>query len=592
MSLPKSEKYIGLRAVARHLKPFNRQMIILSLLGLVSAIANGFVPYVTGRFFDALINLSQGAVEQAWTLPLWSIFLGAWFITQVVANNIDWILDRVRRHTDSAMHANIIVTSFAQLFKLPMQFHNNERMTEILEVVSKVGWRVPAILRTAANFAPQFLSVLIGVVLAASINVTLAAVLGIGVLFYLLLLVSILRPIADLDHRAHKAWNQPWGDAAAAVFQIESVKQAVAEDHESATLVHKYKEAVSIWLKLERIWSNISYFQRVIVFLTQFVVFVLSIKFISEGVLTVGELVALNGYAMMFFGPFVQLGHNWQTIQNGVTTAAQAEQEIYARPTEIYEPRGGISLHEPKGKIEFDNVSFNYAPGQTVLSNLSFTISPGEVVAFVGESGVGKSTTISLISGYNFPSDGVVYIDDVDSRKLFLKDLRKHIAVVPQEVALFNETIKHNIRYGMFEATDADVARVAREAHLEEFIEGLPLKYDTVVGERGLKLSVGQKQRIAIARAILRDPKILILDEPTSALDAKTEKFITDSLERLMRGRTTFIIAHRLSTVRRADTILVFDKGRVVEMGKHNELIAKEDGVYRSLYEHQIGLHL
>jgi subfamily B ATP-binding cassette protein MsbA len=218
-------------------------------------------------------------------------------------------------------------------------------------------------------------------------------------------------------------------------------------------------------------------------------------------------------------------------------------------------------------------------------------IKPGQVIALVGESGVGKSTTISLISGYYFPTQGSVHIDGIDTRKLDLTSLRQQIGVVPQEVALFNDTLMANIRYGTFGASEADVLRAAKEAHMEDFISALPHKYETIVGERGIKLSVGQKQRVAIARAILRNPSILILDEPTSALDAQTEQIVTGALEKLMHGKTTFIIAHRLSTVRKADMVLVFQKGKIVEKGTHNELVAKEGGVYRRLYDYQIGLH-
>ena len=182
-------------------------------------------------------------------------------------------------------------------------------------------------------------------------------------------------------------------------------------------------------------------------------------------------------------------------------------------------------------------------------------------------------------------------VDGIDTRKLDLSKLRRHIAVVPQEVALFNDSIMTNIRYGSFEATEEDVLNVSKEAHMDEFISAMPDKYKTIVGERGIKLSVGQKQRVAIARAMLRKPAILILDEPTSALDAHTEKIVTEALEKLMRGRTTFIIAHRLSTVRKADVVLVFKKGKIVETGKHAELIIREGGVYKKLYDYQIGLH-
>jgi subfamily B ATP-binding cassette protein MsbA len=335
----------------------------------------------------------------------------------------------------------------------------------------------------------------------------------------------------------------------------------------------------------------VSFFQRVIVFLTQFTVFMLSVKFIADGTISVGELVALNGYALMFFGPFVSLGHSWQTIQNGLTSAGQLER-IFLEKEEIYHPEHATPLPEAKGHVVFNNVSLRYAPeSPEVLSGISFSAHPGEKVAIVGESGVGKSTIMSLVSGYYFPSSGELRVDGVVTPEWDLTELRTRIAIVPQEIALFNDTIGTNIRYGTFKASEDAIVGAAKEAHIDEFIQTLPKKYDTLVGERGIKLSVGQKQRIAIARAILRNPSILILDEPTSALDSQTEQYINASLEKLMVGRTTFIIAHRLSTVRKADKILVVKEGKVVEAGKHNELMQIENGVYRNLYELHIGLH-
>lgn len=579
-----------MRAVWRHTKPFKRELNILVLLGIISAAANGFVPFITGRFFDTLIDLSQGK-STGEHLPLWMILLGVWALIQLVANNIDWILDRLRRKVDTKVHLNIQTSGFVRLLKLPISFHKNEHVNEVIEKISKAGWRVSSILRTIIQIAPEFLSIIIGIVLAASINTTLAGILAIGVVLYVLLLVRILIPIAKIDESAHSFWSKSWGDAAEAVHQIDSVKQASSEQYETekvkASLLGKTYDS---WIKLELVWSNISFFQRMIVFITQLAVFVISVQFISKGIITVGELVAFNGYALMFFGPFVSLGHSWQTIQNGLTSAAQAE-IIFEEKTENYTPQGGVNLTSSSGAVAFQGVSFGYdANQQDVLESIDFTVAPGEIIALVGESGVGKSTLVSLISGYYFPTKGEVLVNGINTTRINLESLRTHIAVVPQEIALFNDTVMENIRYGTFNASDADVKRAAREAHLADFIELLPKKYGTLVGERGVKLSVGQKQRVAIARAILRNPSILILDEPTSALDSKTEKIITASLEKLMKGRTTFIIAHRLSTVRKADTILVFEKGKVVERGKHNELIKIENGVYRHLYEYQIGL--
>lgn len=579
-----------MKALWRHLRPFKKQLMLLSLLGVVSAFANGAIPYVTGRFFDALIAISRGESGDK-DIPLWVIFLGIWFVVQFIATNIDWVMDRMRRAADTRAHLKIQVDGFTHLFRLPLSFHKNARINEVLEQLSKTGWRVSAILASIVQIAPQFLSILIGITLAASINLLLAGILLLGVVFYVLLLLHILPQAGSIDNKAHKLWTDGWADAAAAVHQIETVKQAVSETYEEKKIVSTLLDkSFTSWYKLERIWSNINFFQRTIVFLTQSAVFIISVFLIKNGTITVGELVAINGYAVMFFGPFVQLGHNWQTFQNGLTAAAQSE-KMFLVPEEIYTPERAQKLTEFNGSVSFKNVSFAYGPNQpSVLEDISIDVQSGEIVALVGESGVGKSTFVSLISGYYFPTEGSVLIDGIDTRKQNLTELRGNIAVVPQEVALFNESIKQNIRYGVFDASEENVRAAARSAHIDTFIESLPKKYETLVGERGIKLSVGQKQRLAIARAILRNPKILILDEPTSALDSKTEQFIAGSLEQLMKSRTTFIIAHRLSTVRKANKIFVLHNGRIAEEGTHDHLIQIKDGIYRKLYEYQVGL--
>lgn len=588
----KEEMKKGLRAIWRHVRPFKKELTVLVVLGVVSALANGFVPYVTGRFFDTLIELSQGKETLVTsTLPLWMVLLVVWVLVQLVANNIDWITDRLRRRVDTSVSLGIQANGFIHLLRAPLVYHKNVHINGVMQKIGATSWRVSAIVRTVAEVAPQFLSIIIGITLAASINTFLASILVAGVLLYAALLSRMLLPIVAIDIAAHKSWNEGWDDVAQAVTQIESVKQSATEEYETNVVKEAFLvRTARLWAQMDRTWSNIGFFQRMIVLATQFAIFVFSVKFVSNGTITVGELVALNGYAMMFFGPFVSLGHSWQTIQNGLTIAGQAE-EIFNEKEENYAPEGAVTPEPFSGEVIFENVSFAYGEGQPeVLSDINLKVSAGEVVAFVGESGVGKSTAISLISGYYFPSKGRVLIDGVDTRILHLTNLRKNIAVVPQEVALFNNTIKENIRYGAPEASDEDIAHATREAHADEFIDALPLKYDTIVGERGVKLSVGQKQRVAIARAILRDPKILILDEPTSALDSETERKVGEALEKLMRGRTTFIIAHRLSTVRKADRIFVVEKGRIAEEGTHDELMKIKNGIYRHSYELHVGL--
>ena len=219
-----------------------------------------------------------------------------------------------------------------------------------------------------------------------------------------------------------------------------------------------------------------------------------------------------------------------------------------------------------------------------MLRNINFKVRPGEVIALAGESGVGKTTLADLISRYYSPTKGRILVDGQDIQKVDLASLRKHIAIVPQEISLFNDTIKNNIGYGKPKATMNEIIEVAKAANAHEFIQKLPKKYKQLVGERGIKLSTGQKQRVAIARALLRDPKILILDEATSSLDSVSEKLVQEALKRLIKGRTTFIIAHRLSTIAHADKIVVIEKGEITETGTHERLMKKKEGTYRKFY--------
>jgi len=581
----------GIRGIWRHIKFAKKQIIIISVISIFSALANGSIPLITGKFFDALINISIGE-EVSESFPIWATLLIIWGVVQLLANNFEWITDRLKRHLGISTFVFPQAKGLVYLLRLPLSFHKNVHIQDVFQKIGYGGWRISNLATKLLEIVPELLAVFVGIILAATINIQLASILVIGVLLYSLLLIKILKPVAIMDNHANDIHDKAWEDGVASINQIEIVKQSGTEDYEQKKIEEEYLETHDAWYGLEKIWSNVGTFQRLIVFLTQLTIFVMSVQFIFRGEITVGELIALNGYAAMFFGPFVSLGYSWQTFQKGITSAAKLE-EIFENTPENYNPENAVSK-EINGKVEFKNVFFKYLDDKNneyVLDGVDLKIEAGEVVALVGESGSGKSTSISLVSGYYFPQKGDVLIDDVETSKYNLTALRKQISIVPQEVSLFNETIEMNIKYGSFDATIEQIIEVCKQAHIYEYIETLPNKFKTIVGERGVKLSVGQKQRIVIARAILQNPKILILDEPTSALDAITERKITESLDLLMKERTTFIIAHRLSTVRKADKIFVFDKGKIVETGNHEELLKIKDGYYRKLHDYQIGLY-
>lgn len=594
-SLGKKKSIFGGRGwsiLFSYLFRYKKEATFIFILSIVSAIGNGVVPYLVGNFFDALIEPSS-VLLLSQLVPTWALFLGGWLLVQLIANAVDWLYEVEEKKVGTQLEADFLVESTNRLLLFPMSFHKTRRMGSTWgRMMSARSGLTDITMQVVLRLAPQVLSVIIGMAIVFSIEWRLGLVMISGVAIYLLLLIRIVPPIVELQKQSYKKWDQAYDVAYEALSLISNVKQATSEEYEKKRITKKFGvEVVESWLKVERIWSSIGFSRRFIIIGTQFVVFVVSVWFIQSGDLTIGQLISLNAYAGFIFGPFVALAMNWQVIQKGLVAIERADR-ILKNKVESHFDNEKVKPKEIRGDVAFKDVVFSYKKGkEPILRGVTFHADHGEIVALVGESGVGKSTAMELLSGYYFPQKGSVMVDGYSTRRIDLTTLRESVAVVAQEVALFNESVRNNIRYGTFKATDAEVEKAAKEAHAHEFISAFQNGYDQKVGERGIKLSVGQKQRIGIARAILRKPKILILDEPTSALDAKTEKLITESLEKLMQGRTTFIIAHRLSTVRKADRILVFKKGQIIEQGTHDALLKIPNGEYRRLYEFQIGLH-
>ncbi|MFW5853068.1 MAG: ABC transporter ATP-binding protein [Patescibacteria group bacterium] len=580
------------KVIGDFFRKYRRQVTILLILNLIIAVGNATVPFITGRFFDALLNPEAVFNIGQYSIPLVLGILSILFLIQLILALIDYnngyrsaLITFLSRHDHQ-------LKSYDRLLELPLAFHKKHKIGSIQGKITETGWGMQTLVGRLINQTGfTLISGLIALVVIFYIHPLMALFTLTGLLIFLIFSTLNLKHTAFAEHKFYQAFDIAYGDVYDSLANISAIKQAVSEEYERNKLRKNFiKRLQPLWMTSENIWRNLRFQQRIVIISVQLVVFIWSIKLVTDGIMSIGDLIAFNAYLTMVFGPFVEILDMSKTVQNALINIGNLE-KLLSYPAEKYQPTNKKELKNINGKIKFDNVSFSYKRREPVLEDISFEIDPGQVVALVGESGVGKSTLINLLSAYYFPTKGKVLIDEINIRKLDLGFLRSQIAIVPQEVVLFNDTIKSNIKYGNFKAKDNQVKKAAEQAHALDFIEKFPKKWNQLVGERGVKLSVGQKQRIAITRAILKDPRILILDEPTSALDARSEKIIQKSLNELMKNRTTFIIAHRLSTVRKADLILVLEKGKIVEKGNHDQLIQKQDGTYRKLYELQIGLH-
>ncbi len=582
---------VGFSTLLGMFATYRAEMTIFVTLGILESFGNAFVPLITGSIVDALVAPTQTMAMLGFVVPAYFWWLGAWFVAEAVIVLIDRHISRESDVTGIKVWGDAMVRGYTHLLKMPLAFHKTHKIGESIRTIQQGCDGIESIgTNIIIQLTPQLLSIVIALGFTLYLSPTLGMFLLGAMLLYLVIFIRGIVPLAALQRVLSKENPHIWGDTHELVEYAREVKEAAAEDRAAHAIRDGFRvRIVGNWSAMFRAWGDLSFYQRTVIVLAQLGVFAYSIVHILAGSMTIGELLAINGYAQMVFGPFVILGRNWQNVQNGIININRAE-ELLALPIEETHPTGSDPSLHIAGAVTFDHVTFSYTPERTILRDISFSVEPGQTIAIVGESGVGKTTLVDLLLGFQHPTEGRVLIDGHDVRTLDLQALRRQVAIVSQDIVLFNDTISNNIAYGLDAVPHDAIERAASDAAAQTFIEAFPDKWEQIVGERGIKLSGGQRQRVAIARAILKDPSILVLDEPTSALDARTEHALEQSLREIMAGKTTFVIAHRFSTVRHADTIIVLKDGTICEQGTHTELIA-HDGEYKHLYELQIGLH-
>ena len=567
---------MSFKEIIRYLSRYKKDVYLTMAMSLFVAGLYTTIPAIYGRLVDLVIQENTG--KQLFVL------LGFWLVINLVINTINHYRSQRQYNIAVKCERDLIIDSNAHLIKLPLSFHKEKRIGEMFEKISRAGSNLNDIIgQVIFSTLPQLFTAIIILIILFDLNYKLGFVTILIIAIYSFVTLLKIKPLTKTEGELSKALENIHGDIYDSVINAKTIKSFTAERKEAEKHQNSYQKAVNKYSSLLNIWSKLQMIQSNILEIGFILIFSISLLLLEQKEITAGQLVMVIGYSTLIYKPLSSLSENYISIKRGMVSIDRVEL-LLKMQTESYD---GILLPElSRGEIEFRNVSFSYNGDDATLKDINFVAENNQTIALVGESGSGKSTLFDLIPRFIEPRKGSICLDGIDISKINLHSLRKEIAIVPQDIILFNDTIANNIRFGKPDATDEEIIASATLANADEFIQSFPNKYEQLVGERGIILSAGQRQRIAFARAIIKNPKILILDEATSSLDSKSEKLIQEALEKLTKGKTTFVIAHRLSTIRNADKILVLKDGRIIEQGTHQELLRK-NRVYKELYDLQ-----
>lgn len=572
--------------VARYLWPHNCwatriRVLVAMVLLLLGKVLNVYIPFALKSVIDSLAPAQDLAA-----LPLWAIL--AYGIARIGSRLCNELRDLVFINVAQATLRKMAGETFQHLLDLSLRFHVGRRLGALNSMVDR-GLRGGQFVLSFLTFnvIPTIVEIgLVVLVLLWSLPARYCFTTLVTILCYIVFTLLVTEWRTASRREMNERENEASTKATDSLINYETVKYFSNEEHEIERFNSARRAYEQAALRAQRLMLVLNTGQGTCIGIGLVIVMLFGASDVQSSTITVGEFVLANTMLIQLYTPLSFLGFVYREMKQGLVDLENMI-TLSAERVEISDPTDSRKIEIKDGLIEFRNVHFHYSDDREIIRGISFSVPAGTTLAIVGKTGAGKSTIAKLLFRFYDTTEGDILIDGQSIKEVTQASLRSEIAIVPQDTVLFNDTIRYNIHYGRFSASWDQVQQAADAAHLTEFIRDLPKGYETQVGERGLKLSGGEKQRIGIARAILKNSRILILDEATSSLDSKTERVIQSDLERAARDRTTIIIAHRLSTIVHADNIVVLDKGKIVEVGSHEQLINRA-GQYWELWQEQL----